>query len=77
VIDSRVRADGTRTRRRKCGGCGAKWSTMEVDFELGRTIKKLIIHVGAMRATMNEMQTLLDKLADNPIVANLDEDDGG
>jgi hypothetical protein len=31
----------------------------------------------ALRATMNEMQTLLDKLADNPIVANLDEDDGG
>lgn len=32
VVDSRRRPDGSTRRRRKCLGCGTRWSTIERDI---------------------------------------------
>lgn len=41
-------------RRRKCVDCGKTWSTYEVNFEVGKYIRKYIKLLSALKATLKE-----------------------
>lgn len=41
IYDSRINADGSVVRRRKCYQCGRKWTTIEIDYwEYKELLKK-------------------------------------
>ena len=42
IIDSRYYSDGFYRRRRECQSCGERWSTMEVPFDTGQKLIKII-----------------------------------
>ena len=42
IIEGRYCSDGFYRRRRECQSCGERWSTMEVPFETGQKLIKVI-----------------------------------
>ena len=75
VIDSRFRAQ-QRLRRRKCFGCSHRWTTVEVDIELGRTIRRITRKLQAAAELHAQIGTLLSTLSETALVSESEDDDG-
>lgn len=54
VIDSRPRL-GTVYRRRKCGNCGRRWTTHEVDVEVTNDVMRVL-------KVLEDMDTKIEKI---------------
>ena len=77
VTDSRFYSQ-QRVRRRKCGECGHRWGTVEVDIELGRTIRRITRKLQAAGELHAQIDALLGTLSETVLVSEAEaEDDNG
>lgn len=60
VIDSRDRPAG-RVRRRKCGGCGFRWNTVEVGESALNAMLDTAEKLNHIEAVIHEIKGSLDK----------------
>lgn len=60
-IDSRPAPLGRR-RRMRCRECGAKWTTIEVHHDIGRTVADVVRHLRQAELTLSNLRMSVDFL---------------
>jgi transcriptional regulator NrdR family protein len=74
VIDSRTKNE-QRIRRRKCRSCGHRWTTIEVDFAVGRTIAKATAQLLIAEKALLEVSKLLKTIRESALVTDAENYD--
>jgi transcriptional regulator NrdR family protein len=62
VVDTRGSPEGWVFRRRKCTGCGERWSTVEVSEMAIRMLREVPEKLAAANATLIELHAALAKV---------------